>query len=112
MRWRISQWRPRHLLAAWGLYWLGLVAVTLGRAIAPIQRATSGPPNSGSVGVSFDASMFSLNVQQHGQTIWTGSASFLTIALWVAGPPLILWLLWMRTRLQHPQLQDTESHLL
>jgi hypothetical protein len=112
MRWRISQWKPRHLLSAWGLYWLGLIAVTLGRGLAAIRQATSGPPNSSSVSLSFDNSMLALKVQEHGQTVWAGSASFLAITLWFAVPPLLLWLFWLQTRRRHPQLQNTESHLL
>jgi hypothetical protein len=29
---------------------------------------------------------------------WIGSASITSIALWIAGPPLVLWVLWMATR--------------
>jgi len=29
---------------------------------------------------------------------WTGSASIMSIVLWLCGPPLLLWLLWLVTR--------------
>jgi len=29
---------------------------------------------------------------------WVGSASLTSIALWIAGPPLLLWLVWLVTR--------------
>jgi hypothetical protein len=29
---------------------------------------------------------------------WTGSASLMSIVLWLCGPPLLLWLLWLVTR--------------
>jgi len=29
---------------------------------------------------------------------WTGSGSVTSIVLWLCGPPLLLWLLWLVTR--------------
>ena len=33
-------------------------------------------------------------VQLHQGTTFTGTASLLAIALWVAGPPLVSWIVW------------------
>jgi hypothetical protein len=109
---KLSQWKPRKLFAAWGLYWIGLIGVTLGRAIEPIMRATSGKNGTGSIGLSFDNSVFVLKVQKFGTTIYTGSADLLTIALWVAVPPLILFLLWLRAAAKHRALPAESAHLL
>lgn len=93
----ISRWRHRHLLAAWATYWLALVAVKLGGAIRSILEVT-GPNGHGSASGSFDDKGVTLTVINGASTAWTGTAPFSTIALWVAGPPLLLWVVWMLSR--------------
>ena len=38
---------------------------------------------------------------------WTGSASLMSIVLWLCGPPLLLWLLWLVTR-RAPAAREAE----
>src|SRR6478735_5996263 len=94
----LSQWKPRHLLAAWSTYWAGLVLVTLGPALIAIMRVTMPKGAKGTVAASFDNSLFSLVVKSGEATIWSGSAPATSLALWIAGPPLLLWLAWLATR--------------
>jgi hypothetical protein len=112
MRWRITQWRPRDLLAAWCVWWVGVVGVTLGGALLAITRVTRGAGEHGSVSAGFDNSTLSLTVINAGKTVWAGSASLLSIVLVLCGPPLVLWLLWIRSRNRYPSLKDTGAHLL
>lgn len=93
----LSRWRPQHLFLAWAGYWIALVAVTLGPAVPSILRATSSS-GKGEISANFGDGVFSLVVKQAGQVLWSGSVHFLTAALWLALPPLILWLLWLRAR--------------
>jgi len=93
----ISRWRHRHLLAAWVTYWAALVAVKLGGAISAIAQV-SGPNGHGSASAGFGDKGLTLTVVNPGGTIWSGSSSLAAAALWVAGPPLLLWLAWMLKR--------------
>jgi len=79
-------------------YWVAVAAVKLGPAALAIYRATRGPKGSSSVNASFGNGGFTLNVIERGVTTFTGSASLITIALWVALPPLIGWIAWAMLR--------------
>lgn len=48
----------------------------------------------GSVNASFGNGMLTATISA-GKTTWTGAISVLTLALLVAGPPLIIWLIWL-----------------
>ncbi len=107
----LRNWRPRQLMASWCVYWVGLIGVTLGKALVAISRATGAAEGRGSVALSFDNARMSLTAIRDGATLWTGTASMLTIAVALAGPPLAIWLLWLRERGQAP-LPKREAALL
>lgn len=94
----LSRWRPQHLLLAWIAYWIGLVFVTLGPAMPAIWRATHESGRHGEVSANVGNTVAALTVRQMGQTTWTGSAHLLSIALWFALPPLVLWVVWVARR--------------
>ena len=96
----LSGRRFRLLLGTWGTYWLLLAAFGLGPLALAVLRATSGPENAkSSVNASFGDGVLSVNVVNQGTTTYTSSIHFLTLALWIAGPPLVAWLaLVMRAR--------------
>ena len=94
MRSSQRRWRPGHLLLAWIVYWLALVGVTLGPALALAWRL-SRPGMHGRVSAGFDDRMLHLTVENGLRTVWTGAASVSTVALWLAGPPLLLWIVWL-----------------
>ena len=93
----LNRWRPRHLLLAWIAYWIVLVATVARPGLFAALRALSAPAGHGTMSASMDNLLFSLTVKSDA-AVWSGSASLLSIALWVAGPPLLLWLLWLVTR--------------
>jgi hypothetical protein len=84
--------RFRLLLGSWGTYWLLLAAFGLGPLALAVLRATSAPENTSSVNASYSNGVLSINVVNQGTTTYIGSIHFLTLALWVAGPPLLAWL--------------------
>ena len=94
----LERWRPKHLLAAWVAWWAGLVGVTLGSAIVSIVRVTGDAAGKGSVNAGYGDGAFTLDVIDAGTTAWSGTASLTSVVLWVAGPPLLLWLAWLFTR--------------
>ena len=94
----LSRWRPHHLLLAWAGYWVLLLMAALGPALPAILRATRGEGNHGEINASFGDAGLSLVVKEMGAVTWSGSIHLLPAALWVALPPLALWLLWLRAR--------------
>lgn len=100
-----SRWKPRHLLASWVVYWAVMVGVTLGGAIRALY-SVSGPNGHGSASLGVGDTGLVLNVVSGGQTIWNGATSLTAAAMWVAGPPLLLWVAWMLNR---PRVRGGES---
>lgn len=94
---RLRSWGAGRLFLVWGVYWLALVAVGLGPAIPAAWRATHSGEGA-SIGANFGNGGFTLGVWLHGERLWSGSIGFLTLALLVAGPPLLLWVAWMSQR--------------
>ena len=97
MAFSLSRWKATHLLGAWVVYWIALVFVKLGPGIASALRVINGPKDHGSINVSMNDGTFVAKVIGDGVQ-WTGSASLMSIVLWLCGPPLLLWLLWLVTR--------------
>jgi hypothetical protein len=100
MAFSLSRWRPRHLLLAWVAYWLLLLATVVRPALQHALTAIAAPEGHGTISASMANGVLSLIVKSDGAS-WTGAASLSSIALWIAGPPLILWALWAATR-SHP----------
>lgn len=98
MAFSLRRLRPRHLLLAWVAYWILALLVALRSAIGPIWRVTTDPDAHGSVAASFADRIVSLSVTDSTGVIWQGSASMMSIVLWFAGPPLLLFLLWLAVR--------------
>lgn len=91
----LSKWRPVHLVAAWCGYWLALALIGLGPAVSAIWRM-SRPGQHGSANLSFGDGAFQLTVLREGTTVWSGEVSLIALALWLAVPPLLLWIFWLR----------------
>lgn len=93
----LSRWRARHLLAAWTVYWVGLILFGARSAIFAASRALNAPTGLGSISASVNDGRFVLKVTSPAE-VWSGSMSLTSMALWFAGPPLLLFLLWLVTR--------------
>ena len=94
---RTRRWTPGHLLFAWCAYWLTLVLAALGRP-ALLAWGLQAPGRHGSVSASFSNDVLSLTVTENGATRWAGGAPFLVVALWLAVPPLLLFVAWWLAR--------------
>lgn len=74
----LRRWGHRQLLTSWVVYWVGLLGVIAAPAILEwwrLQRANA-----------------------HGTVSVDITAGVLEMALWVAGPPLLIALLWLAVR--------------
>ena len=107
MRFSLRRWRPRHLLLSWLAYWIALVAVRLGDALVALSHVLALPEGRGSFSLSYDDA-FRMNVVDSGRAVWSGSASLGELALWVAGPPLLLFALWLLARPRRGEATATE----
>lgn len=73
------------------------MVLRLGSGIIAALRVMTGANGHGSISVNMGDGAFTANVVGDG-VHWAGSASVMSIALWLCGPPLLLWLLWLVTR--------------
>ena len=84
----LRRWRAQHLFRSWIAYWLVLLAVVAWRPLLEYWRITRSPSGHGSIG-------------------YTYSGGMLALALWIAGPPLVLFLVWLATRSRDVEHRDT-----
>jgi hypothetical protein len=96
--------RPRDLFASWAVYWL-LLSLQLIPAVSAIWRAIHAG-EKGAVTASIGDWVVTLTVNLGGQTIWTGGRHMLALALLIAGPPLVLWLLWVSQRPRRMEIRE------
>jgi hypothetical protein len=94
----LRRWKPGQLLLGWGAYWVGLIGISLGPAIRATWRATHLPHGHGSVNAGFNNGMLNYEVIEEGVKTWAGATPFSTALLWLVGPPLLLWLVWLIVR--------------
>lgn len=106
----LRRWQAKHLLLAWVLYWVVLALVALRPALVAVARAMNAPDGHGSISADVTNGIAKLNVAFEGQS-WTGSASLTSLALWIAGPPLMLWIGWFLTRRAPDRARESERDL-
>lgn len=94
----LRRWRWRHLFATWIAYWAGLALAILWRPVSIGRRLAELPDGQASVSAEVANGLVTVKMIGQGAEVWGGSASLLAIVLWIAGPPLLLWMLWALSR--------------
>jgi hypothetical protein len=94
----LRRWRWRHLFATWIAYWAGLALAILWRPVSIGRGLADLPDGQASVSAEFANGLVTVKMMGQGAQVWGGSASLLVIVLWIAGPPLLLWILWVFSR--------------
>jgi hypothetical protein len=89
---RFRQWRARQLFGSWVIYWVALLAVVARKPLLEYWRIARSPTGHGTVSYSYSGSMLSM-------------------ALWIAGPPLALFVVWVATRSQAPEAEDARERM-
>jgi hypothetical protein len=92
------KWGWRSLVGAWGAYWAGLAAVTLAPFGVYVWKLTRLPENHGTVSLSVSNAGVHLTALRDGATVWDASVGIVPFALWLALPPLAMWVLWLVMR--------------
>ena len=106
MKLSLRRWKPGQLLLGWGAYWVGLIGVTLGPALRASWRATRPPDGHGSIAANYDNGTLNYTVIEEGVKTFIGSLQLSTALLWLIGPPLVLWLVWLIVR-DRPDAQQS-----
>lgn len=94
MRSFLGRWKVRHLVWSWAAYWAVLAAATLGPGIAAVWRLSQ-QGVKGDASASITDGVVNLTVNAAGATVWSGAASLAILGLALAGPPILVWMLWM-----------------
>jgi hypothetical protein len=98
MRFSLGRLRPLHIVLLTVAYWLGLVVVKLGPAIAAAWQVSRLPPNHGSMSASLQNALLRSSIAIDGVAVWAGTVSLGALFAWVVGPPVLLALTsrWVR----------------
>lgn len=104
----LRRWRAKHLLLAWGAYWLALGAIALGPPGLTLYRVASAPGERGTLNTGLRNAMFEYSIADAGVIVASGSISTFELSLWIAVPPLLLWTLWSAAR---ARFESTRSKL-
>lgn len=94
----LRRWRPVHLLSVWIAYWIALALVAVIPPALAFLRMPVGPGDHRSVNLAFGDGVFSASVKYLDKVMWSGSIHFLSLALLLAGPPLVLFAAWLASR--------------
>lgn len=92
------------LLGAWAGYWVALGAVTLRPFLNWMWEINRAPGVHGSAALQAGDAGVTLTAIKEGVTVYTGVAPLADLALWIAGPPLLLWLAWLLLRPSRPDM--------
>jgi hypothetical protein len=90
------RWRVWHLVLSWFVYWICLAIITVGPGLMAANIVANGPKNSGNVSVGAGSAGLTMTVTEGGTVVWDRNASLFMLTLLFAGPPLGLWVLWLR----------------
>ena len=94
----MRRWKTGQLLLGWGAYWAGLIGIAAGPAIRATWHATHLPDGHGSVNAGINDGVLRYEVIAEGVKTWVGTVPLSTMFLWLIGPPLLLWLVWLLVR--------------
>lgn len=91
------RWRARHLFSLWFMYWVVLAAVALSRPLGILWGLTHTGVH-GDARLGADGGAVSMTVHTAHGPAWSGHIGYLPLTLWIALPPLLLWVWWIASR--------------
>ena len=89
------RFRVRNLLLGWAAYWLALIIVGLSPAIIAIYRVAGAAPGHGHANAGITDGGLHATIVQDGVTTYNGAISLTTVALLLALPPLVMWVVFL-----------------
>jgi hypothetical protein len=94
----IRRWGVGQLVGSWAAYWAVLAAAKLSPFALLVWKLSHGPGAHGTASFSFGDGNFVLTALKDGVTVYNATAPIAATALWIAGPPLALWVAWLAMR--------------
>lgn len=91
-------WSVRTLVAGWAGYWALFAAATLAKPIGLAAKLANQPPNSGDASFNIGNSGITASIHSYGHEVWSLHTTWFALALWIAGPPLLIWGAWVWRR--------------
>ncbi|HVT39212.1 MAG TPA: hypothetical protein VHE78_09200 [Gemmatimonadaceae bacterium] len=91
----LGRWQLRHLSIASLSYWAALAVVKLTPAFIGGWKVTPDGQHGSISATLGDGTLLKVTTLRDAAVIWSGAVSLATLALWVAGPPLVLWFFWL-----------------
>lgn len=88
----LGRWRRRLFLLACGSYWTVLVLVLFGPPAIAAWRVSRPDGGHGVINASLSGATLSIAMSSSHTAPWSASIGLWTIAFWLVGPPLVLWL--------------------
>lgn len=111
MAFSIKRFGLGSLIATWAGYWIALAGVTLAPFLKWMWEINGASGQHGTASASLQAgdAGLTLTALKEGVTVYTGVAPFADLALWIAGPPLVLWLAWLLLRPARPDIDTLHA---
>ena len=94
----LRRWKTGQLLLGWGAYWVGLIGIGAGPAIRATWHATHLPDGHGSANANIDNGVLNYEVIAEGVKTFATTVPLSSVFLWLVGPPLLLWAVWLMVR--------------
>jgi hypothetical protein len=109
MTFDIRRWGVGHLVGSWAAYWAGLAIVKLSSIAITVWKISHGPGDHGTLSVSLGDNGFVLTALKDGATVINVTAPLATTALWIAVPPLAIWVAWLAMRPSRAEREALEA---
>jgi hypothetical protein len=106
MAFMMKRWSATGLFAAWGVWWAVLLLASAREIVRMLVVISRAPKGHSSARLNFDDGRAHLETLLDGRVVSGHSGSLLALALWIAGPPLILWLVWLAQRPARPPVTE------
>jgi LmbE family N-acetylglucosaminyl deacetylase len=110
----LQRWKAGTLLGAWTAWWVALIGVSIGPGLLRAWQLTREEGTHGTMSISLDGSKLLLSIHDSGRAagVWSFESSVAVAVVWIAVPPLVLWLLWLLSRPRRSALSRTDVAFL
>lgn len=82
------------LLGGWAAYWIALPVVGLWTPVRRFLEVKERTPGGAALLIDHEGEL-RLRVLADNAPVWAAGMSFTELAVWVFGPPLLWWLIWL-----------------
>jgi hypothetical protein len=96
MRLALSRWRQRFVVLGCAIYATVVTLITFAPALLAGWRISRPDAGHGVISVSADNTlMLHITMTSKHTPNWSGSINLGVLLLWLLGPPLLLWVIWL-----------------